>query len=141
MPLIKIVEALCVFKNGSREQQLELLFKLIDTDGSHSVTAIELFAFISLMTQRLKLKQQGVDEMASASDTFVAGGGGMSIVAKVQFLFNKLDDDDSGGVQLEEFIEAISKDDEMWNTFNSLNPFATMLRVRPLTSDIDKNGS
>jgi len=136
VPLHAVVEAVCVFKNGTRRQQLELLFRLIDVDASRTVTAMELFGFISLMTQRLKRQQETDPDLVpdDPEDAEVKGTEGMSIVSKVQFLFKRLDDDGSGGVNIEEFVEGIAGDDEMWGLFNSLNPFTTMMRVRSLTS-------
>lgn len=139
VPLPKIVEALCVFKNGTRVQQLELLFRLIDTDGSRSVTAMELYTFIALMSQRLKSKQLQ-DGQASREHDDPADGTdetqGMTTVQKVQFLFKKLDDDGSGGVTMSEFVETIANNEDMWKLFSSLNPFAKMLRIRPFKESL-----
>ena len=56
---------------------------------------------------------------------------GLSTVRKVQFLFKKLDVSGDGDVSLDEFVELIAPDDELFATFRSLNPFSKMA-VRPI---------
>ena len=137
----RIVEALCVFKNGSREEQLTILFKLIDVDGSRSITAMELFEFVTLMSERLQ-NNQGLDtEPMDPEESPPPQDGqkvfeyeemaGLSTVRKVQFLFKKLDVSGDGDVSLDEFVELIAPDDELFATFRSLNPFSKMA-VRPI---------
>lgn len=138
VPLPNIVEALCVFKNGTREQQLTILFRLIDVDGSQTVTAMELYAFISLMKRRLKAAAETAMEATPGEKNSLEleGSEGMSIVDRVRLLFAKLDADDGGDVNLEEFVGQISANDELWDLFSALNPFTKMLRIRSFKGDI-----
>jgi len=137
------VEALCVFKRGSREQQLDILFKLIDVDGSRAITAMELFSFVSIMSERIKVNSHNIEgfpelqvnedhlmeEMAQMNEEMAD----MSMVRKVQWLFRKLDYDGSGAVTIHEFKDYIAQDDEMYTVFRTLNPF-TRMKVRPFDS-------
>jgi len=148
----RIVEALCVFKNGSREDQLRILFKLIDVDGSRSITAMELFEFVCLMTERLKVRDHLFAIQISGGETGPMpldpeqsspprdsnkpfdfdDMEGLSTVRKVQYLFKKLDISNDGDVSLEEFVSLIVPDDELFATFRALNPFSKMA-TRPIT--------
>jgi len=121
-----VVEALCVFKHGSRYKQLELFFKLIDVDGDRSMSAIELFDFVAQMASRLRKRGQ-----------LVMPQGCKTVVDAVTQLFTDLDEDDSGEIEMDEFCEGVANSESMWTLFTVMNPFASFT-PKPLTTPRDE---
>eukprot|EP00656_Telonema_subtile_P057089 TRINITY_DN9308_c0_g2_i6.p2 TRINITY_DN9308_c0_g2~~TRINITY_DN9308_c0_g2_i6.p2 ORF type:complete len:252 (-),score=70.57 TRINITY_DN9308_c0_g2_i6:65-820(-) len=54
--LDKVVEVLCVCRQGQPLKQLRTLFKLIDIDSSNAISALELFDFVVRLRKRLNLQ-------------------------------------------------------------------------------------
>lgn len=99
-------EAILCFKTGTKAKQANVLFKIIDVSDDKNLSKFELLKFFCA-----SIKDKG--KKRAMSDV-------------VNELMNLIDEDGSGEVDHDEFVEKVSHDDDVWMLFEAISPFAAM---------------
>lgn len=135
--LDQLVQILCDSSTAPRARQLELLFQIIDLDGGGFLGILELFQFVlSRMRNVQRETESGINKTLpkDKNEKEVNKGDLLRFVKRV---FAAIDGDGGGDIDVDEFVEVISVRDDLWEAFQAMNPFQSMMRVRPL--DINLN--
>jgi len=111
-------ETVLLFKNGAREDQAKMLFRIIDISDDTVLSKFELLKFF-LKGVRDKDRKRAVSDV-------------------VNELMIMMDKDESGEVEREEFSTSIASEDEVWMLFEAINPFYPVIeKLNFLTVDGD----
>jgi len=98
--------AALLFKNGSRAEQANTLFKIIDVSDDKQLSKFELLKFFCSGMKDKERKR-------AMSDV-------------VNELMNLIDVDGSGEVDHQEFVDKVSNDEDVWMMFDAISPFGVM---------------
>lgn len=98
--------AILTFKTGSRADQANTLFKIIDVSDDKNLSKFELLKFFC-SGMKDKEKKRAMSDV-------------------VNELMNLIDEDGSGEVDFEEFVEKVSNDEDVWMMFDAISPFSNM---------------
>merc|ERR1719217_1215249 len=101
---VQALAACCAFGVGSKAKQAEALFKICDEDKEGTVSRSELLKFIAGSLPE--------DSGQHKTETF----------SKVGRVFMLLDEDGSGEITLDEWVQGISGNEEIYLAFQSMNP-------------------
>lgn len=99
-------EAALLFKDGDRAEQAGVLFKIIDVSDDRLLSKFELLKFFCG-----SMKDRGRKRAMS------------DVVNELMFM---IDEDNSGEVDYDEFVEKVSSSDDVWVMFDAISPFAKM---------------
>jgi len=94
------------FKTGSRGDQARMIFKVIDVSDDKTLSKFEFLRFFCAGIKDKEKKR-------AMSDV-------------VNELVRCLDQDGSGEVEHDEFVNSVSNDQEVWILFDAISPFTTM---------------
>jgi len=95
-----------LFKQGERTDQAAMLFRIIDVSDDHNLSKFELLRFFCGDLRNKEHKR-------AMSDV-------------VNELMSLIDEDGSGEVDYDEFIDKVSGDDDVWAMFCAISPFSKM---------------
>merc|ERR1712070_1153097 len=95
--------AALLFKNGSRTEQASVLFKIIDISDDKHLSKFELLKFFCAGIREKERKR-------AMSDV-------------VNELMALIDEDGSGEVDYDEFVDKVTHDDDVWMMFAAISPF------------------
>jgi len=98
--------AILTFKTGSRADQAQLLFRIIDVSDDRNLSKFELLKFFCAPCKD-KTKKRAMS-------------------AVVNELVHTIDMDGSGEVDRGEFVEKVSNDEDVWMMFAAISPFSEM---------------
>jgi len=135
--LDQLVQILCDSSTAPRARQLELLFQIIDLDGGGFLGILELFQFVLSRMRNVQRETESGINKALPKDKNEKEINKGDLLRFVKRVFAALDGDGGGDIDSDEFVEVISARDDLWEAFQAMNPFQSMMRVRPL--DINLN--
>lgn len=111
----QFVNAIHLFMKGTREEQARVLFKMIDASDDRSISKLEMLHFFAGgLTMRDEKKLVG------------------SIVSE---MMNMIDEDGSGEVTFDEFVNKVANDEEVWVCFQSISPLTQL--IKGMNFDVD----
>lgn len=96
--------AILNFKTGSRADQANVLFQIIDVSDDKNLSKFELLKFFCA-GMKDKEKKRAMSDV-------------------VNELMKLIDEDGSGEVDHGEFVEKVSNDDDVWLIFDAISPFS-----------------
>jgi len=111
----QFVMCIHLFIKGSRIDQAKVLFKMIDESDDRSISRLEMLHFFAGgLTHRdeKKLVASIVDEM-----------------------MHMIDEDGSGEVTFDEFVNEVAGDEDVWNCFQSISPLTQLIKA--MNFDVD----
>merc|ERR1711865_786548 len=98
-----------LFKQGKKHEQAAMLFNVIDVSDDHNLSKFELLRFFCGDLKN-KLHKRAMSDV-------------------VNELMSIIDEDGSGEVDFDEFIEKVSHDDDVWDMFCAISPFSKMVEA------------
>lgn len=108
----QFVDCIYLFMKGTRDQQAKVLFKMIDVSDDRSISKLEMLKFFAGSSPSR-------DEKKLVS----------SIVNEMMCL---IDEDGSGEVTFDEFVNKVAYDEEVWECFQSISPLTQLIEAMHL---------
>lgn len=102
-----------LLKNGTQEERLTLSFNIMDVDNDGSITRKEIYDMITLMSS-IHATVEGFSNLEHFTDE-------QDIWGIIDFLFDKIDLDKTGSINLREFLLANENDDNITSFFELLS--------------------
>lgn len=108
----QFIDCIYLFMKGTRDQQAKVLFKMIDVSDDRSISKLEMLRFFAggtVMRDEKKLISSIVNEMMTL-----------------------IDEDGSGEVTFDEFVNKVAHDEEVWECFQSISPLTQLIEAMHL---------